>query len=200
MSDHKNQDEDLKAFEAALAALHPRSEVLDRRWRFLLAQEAAFNQTLPESELVTASRSLCARCGGNLLREPRSRRRWAWPTAFSAMTAVAATLLMMMLVRPESQIAVPRNERVSTAPPAPAVEDRAERVAWLATRNGFLRRPISDDSETSYLNLRDQIMLFGVDSWQQPTAAVVKSKAAEPSGNYREQLNRLLRQEGLHGS
>ncbi len=41
---NENENEDLKAFEAALGALRPRSDRLDRRWRSLLAQEASLTE------------------------------------------------------------------------------------------------------------------------------------------------------------
>ena len=50
MFGEEKQNEDMKAFEAALAALRPRADGLDPRWRFLLAEEATLNriERLPE--------------------------------------------------------------------------------------------------------------------------------------------------------
>jgi len=81
MSQEENRPEDLKALEAALAALVPRSDRLDRDRLMFLAGQAAASQ--PAAALS---------------------RRWVWPSAFSAMTAVAASLLAMLVVRPGPQI------------------------------------------------------------------------------------------------
>jgi len=80
MSQEENQPEDLKALEAALAALVPRGDRLDRDRLMFLAGQAAGSQ-------------------------PRAaRHRWAWPAAFSAMTAAAASLLVIVAARPGPQI------------------------------------------------------------------------------------------------
>jgi hypothetical protein len=81
MSHEENRPEDLKALEAALAALVPRGDRLQRDRLMFLAGRAA------------ASRPGAA-----------VSRRWAWPAAFSAMTAVAASLLVMLVTRPGPQI------------------------------------------------------------------------------------------------
>ena len=81
MSHEENRPEDLKALEAALAALVPRSDRLDRDRLMFLAGQATGSQ-------------------------PRAAvsRPWAWPAAFSAMTALAASLLLMLVTRPGPQI------------------------------------------------------------------------------------------------
>ena len=58
MFDNENQDEELKAFEASLGSLRPSADGLDRRWRFLLGQEAAFNGHLGDSRLCFSITSL----------------------------------------------------------------------------------------------------------------------------------------------
>jgi len=65
---------ELKAFEARLAALLPRADRLDR-----------------DALLFEAGRAST---------EDRPRHRWAWPSAFWAMTTVAAALLAVVLLRP----------------------------------------------------------------------------------------------------
>jgi hypothetical protein len=69
---------ELKSLEARLASLTPRPDRLDRDRLMFLAGQAA---------LVT----------------PTTERRsnLAWPAAFAAMSAVAATLLVMLISRPE---------------------------------------------------------------------------------------------------
>ena len=44
---NENENEDLKAFEAALGSLRPRTDRLDGRWRSLLAKEASLTAALP---------------------------------------------------------------------------------------------------------------------------------------------------------
>jgi hypothetical protein len=201
MSDRENQDEDLKAFEAALGALRPRADGLDRRWRFLLAQEAAFNRSLPESDVLAAGRLVCTRCGGALSSGQRPEHRWAWPTAFSAMTVVAATLLAALVFRLGPQIAVTGGgQQRATTSLTSVLESQTNLAPWLAGASGLPRQPISDSPEASYLSVRDRVLRYGVDSWQLPASAVATADVAAPPLSYREQLNRLLKQECLHGS
>ena len=65
-------DRSLQPFEAQLASLSPRAVQLDRDRLMFLAGRASMSSGLAGS-------------GG---------RGWAWPTAFSAMSALAATALM----------------------------------------------------------------------------------------------------------
>jgi hypothetical protein len=92
-------NEELAAVEAALASVGPRPSRLDRDQVMFLAGRASVGD----------------RTG------PRAAwgRRWAWPAAFSLMTAVAATLLVTLLVRqPEPQ----RVERARPGLIQPATE------------------------------------------------------------------------------
>ena len=68
---------DLKAFEARLAALKPRPDRLDRDALLFEAGQASAQVGLPY--------------------------RWAWPSAFGAMTTLAVVLLTVVLLRPEPQ-------------------------------------------------------------------------------------------------
>jgi hypothetical protein len=199
MSDREIQDEELKAFEAALGSLRPRADGLDRRWRFLLAQEAAFNQRLPEGEVLAAGRVICTRCGGVLARD---RARWAWPTAFSAMTAVAAVLFVALLVRSGPELRVASADRgVAAALPAAAAEDRGGSVASVAGGYRWLQSPISAVGDVPYLDLRDQVLRYGVDSWRSPASTAVATKLTEPTLGCRGQLDLLLKQGVFfHGS
>jgi hypothetical protein len=216
MSDRENQDDfkvagtrrvpsaessdETEAFEAALRSLRPRADALDRRWRFLLAQEAAFNNSLPENEVQAAGRSVCTRCGGTLSPGRSRQSRWAWPTAFSTMTVVAATLFVALLVRARPEAAIAPGAGGAVAPLAATVKDQADSIVGLAGDSGLLLRPIFSGGEASYLGLRDQVLRCGVDSWQLPVAAVVTTKIAKPPLSYREQFDRLLKEEGSHGS
>lgn len=132
--------EDVQAFEAALAAIQPNRDRLDRRWRALLAKEADLIAGLhaeqraeaplpsPESEAAACPGHvfLCVHCGSMRSAEEmrnsataavsvRGRRRWAWPAAFSAMTAVAAVLLVL-LVRPDEPRSVGEGSTSAAVP------------------------------------------------------------------------------------
>jgi len=93
---------DLAAFEAALASLVPRADGIGRdRLMFLAGQAAVAGRP------VHGSRS----------------RNWAWPAAFSAMTAVAATLLAVLVTLPGSQVVervVPVRPELNGAAPSQA--------------------------------------------------------------------------------
>jgi hypothetical protein len=198
MSDHENQDEELKAFEAALGSLRPRADGLDRRWRFLLAEEAAFNRSLPDDEVLAAARVVCTRCGGALA---RGRVRWAWPTAFSAMTAVAAVLFVALLVRPGPEMwLVSADREIAAALPAAGTQDRGGSVAWVAGGYRWLQSPISVVGDVPYLDLRDQVLRYGVDSWRPPASTVAATRQTEPTLGCRKHLDQLLEQGAFHGS
>ena len=92
---------ELQALEAELALLRPRADRLPREQVLFLAGQASV-----------------------LGRDPVRRDgpgRWAWPTAFVAMTALAASLLAVLLFRPESAVA----ERIVYVP----IQSVPERVA-----------------------------------------------------------------------
>jgi hypothetical protein len=197
MFSEDNQSEDLKAFEAELAALRPRSDGLNPRWRFLLAQEAAFNQNLSGDDALAAGQYICSRCGATSSRS----HRWAWPAAFSAMTTVAAALLVALVLRPEPQIA----RQIDKPNTKPATTLRAEKqtepAVWLAVGNLPQRRIATGADEAAYLNVRDQVLRCGVDSWEPPPSATATAAlSGERPLSYREQLDRLLKQESAHGS
>ena len=116
MSREENPQEnlhDLSELEAALAALVPRAEHLNRDRLMFLAGQA----------------STASKIGQPVVEPPaaRSRRRagWAWPAAFAAMTGVAASLLVALAIRPAPQITERIVERIITAP-APSQEPAAE--------------------------------------------------------------------------
>jgi hypothetical protein len=164
MFDEEKQDDDVTAFEAALAALRPRGEGLDPRWRFLLAQEATLNQNLSADNALAAGRSVCSRCGG-VVSDRRGRRRWAWPAAFSAMTTVAVVLLVAIVVRVEPRGAAPVAE--GNAVPVAATPFDQERVdprASLAAIDSARRELRSGADETAYLNVRDRVLRLGIES------------------------------------
>jgi hypothetical protein len=95
----KNLNDELAAVEAALGSVGPGPSRLDRDRVMFLAGRAS----LAKPPVGRAHRN----------------RRWAWPAAFSAMTAVAATLLVI-LVAQEPQ---PRIVQVIQPPPTPDSDD-----------------------------------------------------------------------------
>jgi hypothetical protein len=200
MFGEEKQSEDLKAFEAALAALRPRADGLDPRCRFLLAQEATLNQNLPASDALAAGQFICSRCGAASSGRGAGRR-WAWPAAFSAMTTVAAVLLLALVVRVVSPVAAPGIRESVAASEAPFVAEPTNASSSPAMRNSSRRASSSTSDETAYLDLRDQVLRFGVESWRSPASAAAATKSStEPVLSYREELDRLLRQEALFGS
>jgi hypothetical protein len=190
----EKQSEEMKAFEAELASLRPRADGLDPRWRFLLAQEAALNENLAASQFI------CSRCGG-VSSSGRDKRHWAWPAAFSAMTAVAAVLLVSLIVRVEPRTAAPAGAEGVSLSVNSFAKTKDDADFSLPMRN-LPRRPLlASSDETAYLTLRDQVLRFGVESWKSPVSTIAATtNGAEPVLSYREQLDRLLKQESLHGS
>jgi hypothetical protein len=102
--------QELIAFEAQISALRPREDRLDRERLMFLAGHASARES---HEPIVAT------------------RRWAWPAAFGAMTAAAAVLLVLA-IRPDSNIGGPENlsapDRDVTSvvrfEPRPAARDR----------------------------------------------------------------------------
>lgn len=84
MSEKRELPAELKVIEAELAALVPRTDGLDRERLIFLAGQAS-------AQSATASR------GGHAV-------AMIWPMATAAMTAVAASLLVVLLTRPEPEI------------------------------------------------------------------------------------------------
>jgi hypothetical protein len=121
MSDQEKQLNDRSPFEAALASLKPRVEGFDRERLIFLAGQAA---ALRERDVPAAKGTVPF-----LPRQKSGQSPWAWPAAFSAMTAIAAALLVMLCIRPSTTIATggPKNTSsnvVTTELPAKATNLR----------------------------------------------------------------------------
>jgi hypothetical protein len=207
MSNKKDESEDLKAFEAALRALRPRTNRLDGRWRSQLVEmlpspvgsEAAASLPSPVGrgvggegcEFSGGHQFVCIHCGSDAP-VACGIRHWAWPAAFSTVTAVAAILLVMLVTRLEPQMAVPSSEKPKQGP---VLE------YGLAEANASRGPLVSGADEMPYLKLRDQVLRDGVESWKFPVSPVVTAAGTtEGPLSYREQLDRLLKQQGLRGS
>ena len=164
---------ELKAIEAELAALSPREDRLDRQRLIFLAGQAS-----------------AAGRGG--------RSGWAWPASLAGMTAVAATLLVMLLVRPEPRVVervrvveVPvgtkgsdlekptgnggrKGESPSRAPrfvsesAEPTIALAASGPSWLGYRDWGRFR-----SRASDLEMLDWMLAQGFDPWQRPVQSSI---------------------------
>jgi hypothetical protein len=120
------------------------------------------------------------------------------------MTGVAAALVVAILIRPESQITGVKSEQGAVSPSKSVVEgqtaqptpEREEAVgSRLATGNLLRAWQISDPDKMSYLNLRNQVLLHGIESWKFPSSSSIgPDTAIEEPLTYREQLERLLRE------
>jgi hypothetical protein len=208
MSDKEKQDENLKPFEAALAALRPRTDRLDGQWRELLAKEAALTaelSTLPSGEgqgkdcdVLGGHQFVCVRCGSAA---PASSvmRHWAWPTAMAGMTTVAAILLILLVVPHNPPAATPV---VVQKPASPSSSEKVQMADFRLATSGRTRSPLASGvGDAPYLRLREQILRDGVESWKPSVSEVVTAvRATEAPLSYKEQLQRLLEQQGLRGS
>lgn len=203
MGDKKNQSEDLNAFEAVMASLRPKADQLDRRWSERLADVTRGLCNHPAGHQYA-----CIHCGVPAPKV-RGRRRWVWPAATAAMTAAAALLLMMLAVRPARQIATNEVEQGVAATVVSVAQERTNpNLLAPSPSSGFSlaigKRPrfsIASGPETSYLNLREQTLRFGVERWEPPVLASDVSKSTKGTPlNSRQLLDRLIKQQGLSGS
>lgn len=188
---------ELNKLEAALAELAPRAIALDRDRLMYLAGQAS----------VDASGSGIRE---NSEREPpwrsdfsRSRlpaRGSRWPVAFSGMSALAATLLVLLVSRPPRVVervvrvtvpaAVVADERPQALPsdsPAPRVAAPEKYFASDSPRvavDGDRRQ-----SPSAYRDLRDRVLAMGIETW---TSQPSEGGKSSPPETYREMLNDAL--------
>jgi hypothetical protein len=198
----ENSNENLGAFEAALASLRPNSDRLDRRWRSLLAKEAARTAEIASGQdcKTRGHRLVCIHCGSDI---PSSRivGHWAWPAAFSAMTAVAAILLTMVVSRSVPQVALRESKREIAASAPVSFERESAPEYEMTTETASPPLLAFDTEEMPYLKLRAQVLRDGVDSWKSPPLkTMAAARPAEAPLTYREQLERLLKQQDDRGA
>ena len=167
-------------FEAELAALAPRAARFDRDRLMFQAGQA----------------SLSAAPGN------QPARRWAWPAAFSGMTALAASLLLVLVTRPAPPVVerivrvpveMPRqpDQREPDSHPGDSLVRQAT-VDWLAREIASRLARDKTTSGGSYLDLRDRVLAMGIDSWQGDGSAS-GSGGGESPASYHELLDSLLR-------
>jgi hypothetical protein len=211
MSEDKKQD-DLNAFETALAALVPRTDRIDRdRLMFLAGQQSL----LSEQKIMSPLPLVEGRGEGGTIVKPIPSRAWGWPGAFAAMSAVAAALFVMLVFRTE-----PGKIKSVAKPPAPDelladnakestdIGDHAHQYADQSRVNRTIfslaallgennRKSNGTDSTYSYPRLLNQILDKGVNSWKPKAAGPYVNKAIiTPPQTSRELMNQLLEQMG----
>jgi len=96
----------MKAFEAALASLVPRTDRLDRDRLMFLSGRASVVGISAETSAREGATGVSPVPGGAYGQDARATRQWAWPGAFAAMTALAATLLVIVVARPGPRVVV----------------------------------------------------------------------------------------------
>jgi hypothetical protein len=167
-TDSEDRFAELTPFEAAFAALKPSAAEPDRETLFFQAGQAA------------ALRGL-----GN---RPSRLARWGWPAAFSAMTAVAAMLLTMLVFRAEPRPMAPASG------PAPEIAITQPGAGSLPDLD--LPRSDATAGPATYSRLRDEILANGMDAaWQQKTPAgdsAVAAAVVTVPQSYHDLLNQAL--------
>lgn len=167
-------DASLERFAAELAALSPQARLDRDRLMYLAGQASA---AIPKYG--------------------RDARRWAWPAAFSGMTVVAASLLLLLALRPAPRV-VERIVRVPTPVPPPQRADVYPSTALaqavpINLKQREAPRGLSPNAPAAvYLDLRDRVLAMGFDSFSPPDSPPDARADSQPA-NYRDLLNSLLR-------
>jgi len=199
MSQEEIETGDLNAIAAALSSLSPSTGRLDRDRLMFLAGEAAARSNLAMPRLVPLHSAASNSAMAHELPPRMAARRWAWPVAFWTMSAVAATLLVVLVARPEPRVIerivrLPAEPQVVVGTPAGAVvapTNASERLE--EAERGGAERPAHDrrTGDGDYLSLRDRVLARGIDSWTSGRSA---SNAALPekTHNHRELLESVL--------
>ncbi len=112
------RENELAAFEARLGAFRPGASRLDRDRVMYLAGQAVARRE---------------RAG--------ARSLWAWPSAFAAMPAVAAALLVAIVIEPDSGGPVPLAQSGQEDAASPAEQD--SQAARMATDHDILNAVVS---------------------------------------------------------
>jgi hypothetical protein len=217
MSGEEKQFEDVSDVEAALRSLAPRSDRLDReRLMFLAGQASAGGR----GDMPTTSVGISPALAASVRMAPDTAYRdmpttsvgmaprWAWPSAFAAMSAVAATLLVALLVRPGAQVV----ERIVKEPVpgtrSPEGSLLAEDHSRLGRNEAQPQRPDAQEAGAAprpislsgpprirpagdpYHELLERVLDHGLDAWKAPAGGVTVTAAAPVT--YRGLLETLL--------
>jgi hypothetical protein len=170
-------------FEQSLSSLAPRAARLDRDRLMFLAGQA--------TRQASGGRQPPDDLDRRVARADSPASRWGWPAAFSAMTALAASLLIMLVNRPEPQVI----ERIVRVPAAasPAIASRSAELGRQAIESEppFSPAPGRPAFGESYLHARDQVLAFGLDSWMQSNPSRSSTAESAPT-SYRELREKLF--------
>jgi len=209
--EEEKQFEDLKDVEAALGSLVPRGDRISRdRLMFLAGQASVGGGTdamatpgtdrrlvapcTPRRDMPTTSVGMAPAPTTSVRVAPARGTRWAWPSAFAAMSAVAAALLAMLVVRPAPQVV----ERIVETP-VPGVRS-PERTGLPDEREHFVRSteyavlstpPRLAPAGDAYHELLERVLARGLDAWKPPAGGGVTVTAATPA-TYWELMETLL--------
>jgi hypothetical protein len=193
----------LSELEAALRALVPQTPRLNRDRLMFLAGQASVAPRLrqPASPLGAAF--------------SRQHAGWGWPVALAAMSTVAASLFVALVMRPVSQVVAPPVQQAAAQPAAPqesatavaahhvepgpattpSAVARAVSPDWLAW-NVFARPGAGVKDELSYPALRQQVLLNGLESWKPLVSESAPARREETwPVPYREELQRWLEEQ-----
>lgn len=213
MFDHEETDQDLKAFEARLAALRPRADGLDPARRARLEKEAAARRLCfsitpvdqqpgssenPSKAVVMLKHNLractdpaghrfvCVHCGSEA--RISTHRRWPWPTALAAVSGVAAVLLVMLVFQRE-----PSDANVGSSGSADNLARPADSVVFEVGPP----TPRASADTASYLCLREAVLRHGV-AWldRHRSTSALPLSATDKLLTNRELLDRLIEEEG----
>lgn len=173
------------------------SDDFNRRLRERLSADAVAFAPLAEDYRLLAEKYAAV--------EKRLRRRWLWPSAFSAMSAVAATLLVLLLARGDANVAA--RTIVSPTDPSPVISTITipASVEPTATPTDFLRSNATyltpsntrdESGEVSYIALREKVLRDGVDALPRaPSVATVLSHVPSEPLDCRSLLRQMLKEQ-----
>ena len=170
----------LKSFEARLASLPPRGDRLDRdRLMFRAGQISV---------------------AGEAGSRPVPGRSLAWPTSLAGMTALAATFLVMLIVRPEPPVV--QRTRIVKVPVQGEEAGAEERTFEPRVRRGALASRHVDwllysergpfPSRAVYLEVVGRMLADGADPWASPAPPPKGGDRPESPIPYHQRLKTLL--------